>query len=64
MWKVDNTQTNSGFYKCKICRSVYSECTTCKKYGRVSHQDDREKQKNCHDNSGFVHDEKEKCSNK
>ena len=64
MWKVDITQTNSGFYKCKICMSVYSECTTCKKYGQVSHQDDREKQKNCHDNSGFVHDEKEKCSNK
>ena len=62
MWKADNTQSNSGFYQYKICKSVYPECSTCQKYGRVSHQDDKEK--NCHDTSGFVHDEKYKHSNK
>jgi hypothetical protein len=64
MWGGDNKQSNSGYYQCKICKSSYPECSTCQKYGRVSHQDDKEKQKNCHDNSGFVHDENYKQSNK
>ena len=58
--------TNSqilGITNAKFARVVTQNVHHVIKYGRVSHQDDKEKQKNCHDNSGFVHDENYKQTN-
>ena len=58
MWKSNNSTYSED--QCKICKTWYPSCGTCKKYGRTKHQDDIEKEAGCHENSGYVDDEKEK----
>ena len=43
MWKVSQNPLNPDFETCKTCATKYPECTTCKKYGRKTHQLDIEK---------------------
>ena len=59
MWKSKQSTLNPNhdFDQCKTCLSTYPSCSTCKKYGRVKHQDDIEKEAGCHDNSGYIDDE-------
>ena len=57
MWKVSQNPSNPDFETCKICSTTYPDCSTCKKYGRTRHQNDVEKEKGAHDNSGYENSE-------
>ena len=53
MWKVTQNPSHPDFETCKICNTTYPDCSSCKKYGRTKHQNDVEKEKGAHDNSGY-----------
>ena len=57
MWQVSQNPSDPDFETCKTCATKYPECTTCKKYGRKTHQLDIEKMKGSHDNPGYKNDE-------
>ena len=57
MWKLTQNPSNPGVEECRICQTTYPDCTTCRKYCRTRHQNDIEKEKGAHDNSGFKNDE-------
>ena len=64
MWKVSQNPSNPDFETCKICSTKYPECLTCKKYGRTKHQNDVEKEKGAHDNSGDANKEQKDTRSK
>jgi hypothetical protein len=57
MWKVSQNPSDPNFETCKTCHTKYPECTTCKNYGRKTHQIDIEKNKGSHDNPAYKNDE-------
>ena len=59
-YTVWSNNSTGSFDQCNICKTWYPSCGTCKKYGRIKHQDDIEKEVRWHENSEYVDDEKKK----